>query len=329
MVIIKTRNAGILLIVICLAAIAMADTGVPQVPETQGFATATAISAFGTATETDSIVSQMSLNNVLFTQIGILADPPLYYYDTALYTSSYTENTIADQGLVTYAKTLNTDTAGMAAENQFNVKAEKIVEFIGSDTGRMISDESNLVDGVGTIFSTGSIMLCPFAAGSKHFNPPFCNIVEEGSSVDLTIGSLSTATEERHIMQSQTNSILMGYDLSDYYLPSYDLPVSTPGVEVNYNIKLTGFGDIPATGTANAYMNVHVQEASTGTQFLNPFGPQLGNGNGLASYSKAEDLVYSESSTATGDIVLFDKVMNYDSKINGYTMGTPGALPVT
>ncbi len=25
-------------------------------------------------------------------------------------------------------------------------------------------------------------------------NPPFCNIVEEGSSMDLTLGSLTTAT---------------------------------------------------------------------------------------------------------------------------------------
>ncbi len=278
----------------------MADTGVPQVPETQGFTTATTISAFGTATETDSIVSQI-LSNVFRNPTGLPIDPPLYYRDTAVYTSSYTENTIADQGLVTYAKTINADTAGMAAENQFNVKAEKIVEFIGSDTGRMISDESNLVDGVGTVFTTEKIMLCPFAGGSIKYNPPFCNIVEEGSSVDLTIGSLLTATEERHIMQSVNFCDISGYDL----------PVSTPGVEVNYNIKLTGFGDIPATGTANAYMNVHVQEGGAG-----PLG--LLN-NGHSTLFKAEDLVYSESSTATGDITLFDKVMNYNSKINGFT----------
>ena len=305
LVIIKTRNAGILMLVLCLAAVTMADTGVPQVPETQGFITSTAIAAFGTATETDSIVSQI-IGNV-YLNPGLPLDPPLDRYDTAVYTSSYTENTIADQGLVTYAKTITADTAGMAAENQFNVKTDKIVEFIGSDTGRMISGESTLVDGVGTIFSTGSIMLCPFAAGSKNFNPPFCNIVEEGSDVDLTIGSLSTETEERHIMQAVTTSSL----------PGYDLPVSTPGVEVNYNIKLTGFGDIPATGTANAYMNVHVQEGGAG-----PLG--LLN-NGHSTLFKAEDLVYSESSTATGDITLFDKVMNYNSKINGFTEWTqPG-----
>ncbi len=276
----------------------MADTGVPQVPETQGFSTSTAISAFGMATETDSIVSQIISNVNPSFNSGFPLNPPLYDYDTAVYTSSYTENTIADQGLVTYAKTIKADTSGMAAENQFNVKTDKIVEFIGIDTGRMISAESNLVDGVGTVFSTGNIMLCPFAAGLQHYNPPFCNIVEEGSSVDLTIGSLSTATEERHIMQSVNFCGISGYDL----------PVSTPGVEVNYNIKLTGFGDIPATGTANAFMNVHIQEGGAGPLIV------------LGQQQKAEDLVYSESSTATGDITLFNKVMNYNSKINGFTI---------
>ncbi len=276
----------------------MADTGVPQVPETQGFTTATTISAFGTATETDSIVSQIISNSNTLFNGGLPVHPPLWVETTSLYTSSYTENSIADQGLVTYAKTLNTDTAGMAAENQFNVKADKIVEFIGSDTGRMISDESTLVDGAGTIFPTFGIMLCPFAGGQYHYNPPFCNIVEEGSSVDLTLGSLSTATEERHIMLAESDSEIIGIDY----------PVSTPGVEVNYNIKLTGFGDIPATGSANAFMNVHIQEGGSGPLYI-----------GGGKLFKAEDLVYSESSTATGDITLFDKVMNYNSKISGST----------
>ncbi len=305
LIFIKTLHAGILILVLCLAAVAMADTGVPQVPETQGFTTATTIATFGTATETDSIVSQI-LSNIYRNPEGLPIDPPLDLDSTAVYTSSYTENTIADQGLVTYAKTLNTDTAGMAAENQFNVKAEKIVEFIGSDTGRMISDESNLVDGVGTVFHTEYIMLCPFADRMFEYNPSFCNIVEEGSSVDLTIGSLSTATEERHIMESE--------NFLDH--PGFDLPVSTPGVEVNYNIRLTGFGDIPAAGTANAYMNVHIQEGGAGPLWL------LNNGH--STLYKAEDLVYSESSTATGDITLFDKAMNYNSKITGSTFWNAG-----
>ena len=78
-----------MILVLCLAGVAMADTGVPQVPETQGFTTVTTISAFGTATETDSIVSQIISNVYLHNKVPF--DPPLYYYDTAAYTSSYSK----------------------------------------------------------------------------------------------------------------------------------------------------------------------------------------------------------------------------------------------
>jgi hypothetical protein len=275
-------------ILILCTGLALADTGVPQVPETQGFVTSTIISAFGTATETDSIVSQ----NINCGWCGLPVPLPLWYYSHSVYTSSYSENTIADQGLITYTKGITTDTAGMAAENQYNVVTDKIVEFVWSDTGRMVSDESTLLDGVGTTYFDDAIMLCPFASGLHTLNPPFCNIVEEGSSVDLTIGSLTTGSSERHIMPF-AGSILDGRDL----------PVSDAGVELNYNIKLTGFGDIPATGSAGAYMNAHIQEARYAIDDSN------------APIMKAEDLVYTETSTAAGDITLFQKMMNYKSQI--------------
>jgi hypothetical protein len=277
---------AIVLFVLCTG-LCSADTGVPQVPETQGFVTSTAISTIGTVTETDSIVSQIANTGKVPPTL------PLNHYDYAVYTSSYSENTIADQGLIMYTKAITTDTAGMAAENQYNVVTDKLIEFIGSETGRMVSDESTLLDGAGTSFYDGEILLCPFASGTYTINPPFCNIVEEGSSVDLTLGSLTTATEERHIMQLAGKSNLEGLDA--------DLPVSTPGVELNYDIKLTGFGDIPATGSALAYMNVHIQEARDRL-----YGGQE---------QKAEDLVYTESTTAAGDITLFQKMMKYNSKI--------------
>jgi hypothetical protein len=265
----------------------MADTGVPQVPETQGFTTATAISAFGTATETDSIVSHISSTSF----VGLPVKPPLSGPEIAVYTSSYTENTIADKGLITYTKGIKTDSTGISAENQYNVVTNKIVEFVGSDTGRMISGESTLLYGAPTEFPDEYIMLCPFTSGEEMYNPAFCNIVEEGSNVDLTIGSLTTGTMRRHIMP-----------YAGYLDIGWDLPVSDAGVEMDYNIKLTGFGDIPTSGSADTFMNVHIQE-------------------GRGAFYKAEDLVYSESSTVAGDITLFQKVMNYKSQITG-----PGAV---
>jgi hypothetical protein len=267
---------------LCTAA-AFADTGVPQVPETQGFSTSTFMSALGTVTETDSIV------NVIASQ-ELDGTYPLIEGES-MYTSTYAENTVADQGLVTYAKEMTADTAGMATTNLFNVKTGKVVEFVGTDTGRMISDENSVLDGAGVSIWDRVLMICPFASpDTNSANPPFCNIVEEGSSVDLTLGSLATGTSQRYIMEVSDSDI------------GYDYPISDPGVESDYQITLTGFGDIPAAGSAEAYLDAHIQEGKV-MAGIPPEAP------------KAEDLVYSELTTVSGDITLFQKVMSYTSKI--------------
>ena len=273
--------------------LAVADPGVPQVPETQGFVTSTDMSAIGTVTETDSIVTQITNDAAL----GLPPFLPLLPFSEIIYTSTYSENTIADQGLVTYAKGMTTDTSGAATAGLFNVGTNKVVEFIGSDTGRMTSDEETVLDGAGTLIEDELILICPFASGLNTYNPAFCNIVQEGSSVDLTLGSLTTSTAQRYIM-------IKGQ--SDFDI---DYPVSDPGVESDYSIKLTGFGDVPAMGSAEAYINVHDQESRG---IANIFD---GLGQGEEFSPKGEDLVYSETGTASGDITLFQKVMSYTSKI--------------
>ena len=80
-----------LAMLVAFTGMAMADTGINQVPETQGIVTATNVEAVGTVTETDSIVWALG-----FPDLGV---PPLAD-DGTYYVMSYTENTIADQGLV-------------------------------------------------------------------------------------------------------------------------------------------------------------------------------------------------------------------------------------
>jgi hypothetical protein len=287
----------------------MADTGCPQVPEMQGFVTSTAMSAIGTVTETDNIV------NIIANYAGPAGEGypdathlpyPLFYGQNTEYISTYTENTIADQGLVTYTKAMVSDTAGMATTNVFNVQTDKVVEFIGTDTGRMTSDETTVLDGAGTWFLGEDILICPFASIGISISPAFCNIVQEGSSVDLTRGSLATGTEQRYIMKSA------GFYTVKDDIYDYELPVSDPGVESNYRIALTGIGDAPALGSAEAFIDVHVQEgrmtelSESEESFFNP---------------KAEDLVYSETTSASGDITQFQKVMGYNSRITA-----PGSI---
>ncbi|MBP1929337.1 hypothetical protein J2741_001884 [Methanolinea mesophila] len=250
-----------------LTGVAMADPGINAVPETQGIVTSTAVQAVGTVTETDSVVWQLGFPN--------LAVPPLDAGDK-MYVMSYTESTIADQGLVSYAKGQSLDTANKVA-GTFNFDTGKVVEFVGLDTGRMISSENMVLDGAGNGQTTATTYICPFASAVTETIPPFCNIIEVGSDVDVTLASLTTAADERHVMAS-----------------------GDPAVAVDYAIKMTGFGDIPAMGSADAYINAHIQEARTATG------------------GKAEDVVYSEMSTAAGDITLFQKAITYQSGLRRY-----------
>ncbi|MBP1927738.1 hypothetical protein J2741_000285 [Methanolinea mesophila] len=288
-----------LLIILVATGGALADIGVPQVEETQGFETSTLMQLIGTATETDSITTTIDNGYTAYWPPA----PPLGGY-SFIYSSAYSEHTIADQGLVSIARTVAYDTAGMAAENQYNLVTDTLAEFIGSETGRMVSGESLLLDGAGAGTNANLTLICPFATESgDDVVAPLCNIVEEGSSVDITLGSLSSQSAERFIM--------LAVPEPSFYGMAWPYPVADPGVEADYSVKLTGFGDVAAVGSASAYMNAHVQEGRT---FL-----QRGTGNLYEDYQypKAEDLVYSELTTATGEITLFQKTMNYKSQFTG------------
>jgi len=250
-----------------------ADTGIFQTPETQGFSTGTTIQALGTVTETDELAWVISSDTI---------PPRLPLFQTIYYTTSYSEDTIADQGLVSYVKSASIDTAEQAVGLD-NVATSKVVEFVGLDTGRMTSSENEVLDGAASPYNAENAYICPFTAPEFSYIPAFCNIEEMGSDVDLTLGSLATTTGEH----------FLGYS-------------ADPGVSMDYSVKLTGFGDIPAMGSADAYINVHVQEARNGLFFVEGTGP-----------AKAEDVTYQEMTTASGDITLFQKVMGYDSKVAG------------
>jgi hypothetical protein len=280
----------IIFILICLLALnayVLADPGVPQTAESQGFVISTNMQALGTVTETDSLAWRIK-NDDFPDKYGGL-DNPLFLIDAAEYSMTYSENTVADQGLVTYTKQGLVDTQAMV-EPQSNVEMDKVVEFIGLDTGRMVSAEEQVLDGAGTAIPTEWVFVCPFASGSHSVLPTFCNIVQEGSSVDLTLGSLATRADNRFVTALQASPT------------GWDDPVSDQGVASGYRVTLTGIGDVSALGSANAYLNIHLQEA---------------RGINVTNESKSEDLVYSEDTTASGEISLFSKAMSYTSKLTG------------
>ncbi|MBP1928992.1 hypothetical protein J2741_001539 [Methanolinea mesophila] len=298
----------IVIALLFLFPLACADIPPPAVPETQGFSSATTMTVLGTATESDSMTWQISnlvldallspAGSVLVsTDGGAVLVPELPVFDDILtdtpgevqYSIAYSENTVADQGLIGYVKSSALDTANQVVGTR-NLETSKVLEFVGFDTGRAVSSEDMVVDGAGSIGITDDLFICPFAAASTGITPEFCNIVEMGGDVDMTLMSLATTASERNVAASA------------------DVPVAA-----DYSITVTGFGDIPASGSASAFIGAHLQEGTTttlGTFNFEPFGD-------VDAYliGKGEDVQYSETTTVSGEITAFSKVLSYQSGI--------------
>ena len=119
-------------------------------------------------------------------------------------------------------------------------------------------------------------MLCPFAAAGGDVIPAYCNIIQAGSKFDLTVGSVTTGANDRFIGTDATNPVVLNY---------------------NINVKPYGTsqGQIPAIGSAMAYVKAHIQEARGW------------------NVTRNEDLTYSETSSAQGTITAFNKDIAYQS----------------
>jgi len=213
--------------------------------------------------------------------------PPWNIAGEVQYVTSYNEDTIADSGVTSYTKSMNIDTRNKVA-NQQNFEAEKQVDFIGSDTGAITSDESLLLDTAGQYGWGQNLFICPFAANNNDIIPQFCNIEEMGSRLTMTQMSLTTSASDRFIAASA------------------DTPVA-----MDYNIIVNGIGDAPALGDVTAYMNSHSMEGRMIPMYINTYtyyGTLYRPGLGA-------DVVYNEETTGQGTIYYFQKDMSYISGI--------------
>ncbi|MDD1719942.1 MAG: hypothetical protein LUQ25_07780 [Methanoregulaceae archaeon] len=279
-------------VLIALSGCAVADIPVNATPETQGITVTTNINCQGTVMASDSLTWQQSsdaLNSPPLEASTVESDGTVTGSGEVQYTAGYTENTMAVEGVTSYTKTTSLDSANKIADKN-NIAANKIVTFIAaSEQGRMVSTEDILVDGAGAATSSGDNILCPFGSTDSGTFPPFCNIVQTGSSVDLTLGSVSTSASERFVSDTADVPISQAYS------------ISVKGVS-------TSDGTVDAIGSASAYMKAHLQDGRT----LNTSADEGG-----ISYSqvKAEDISYSNSVSASGIIAAFSQSYTYQSGI--------------
>jgi hypothetical protein len=194
------------------------------------------------------------------------------------YTTAYDASIVAQGGQISFVKSMNIDTRNKVI-SQSNLDAKTGLTFAATaGGGNVVGSENLMLDGAGNTTSASDRMLCPFATGIANVIPAYCNIVQTGSMFDLTIGSVTTTANNRFISSDATNPVVLNYDISVR-------PYSTAQ------------GQSPASGSTMAYIRAHIQEA---------------RGNGTA---KAEDVVYSETSSASGRITAFNKLMSYSSQV--------------
>ena len=80
-----------------------------------------------------------------------------------------------------------------------------------SDGGNVVGTENLLIDGAGNPTNASDRMLCPFAAATGDIIPAYCNIVQAGSTYDLTVGSVTTSANDRFIGTDATNPVVLNY----------------------------------------------------------------------------------------------------------------------
>jgi len=268
------------MLLVALTGVVLADRNIPAVPEIQGIATSTSIQAQGTVTETESLAwtTAANLSPGMGNQVAIAPGAPLTA-SKVQYTTGYNQQYSGVSGQTTFVKTFAVGTGNKIAD-QSNVAAHTDVQFIAIDTGRATFAEDILLDGVANSTQTNEAILCPFATAVSTVIPPYCNIVQAGSAFDTTLTSTVTNANDRFVGTDSTFPVVLNYNIAAK------------------GITLSDGTSSPMIGSASAYLKVHIQEARNDTP------------------TKSEDLVYSETSTASGLINSFAKGFAFQGGFN-------------
>ena len=301
---------GLLALAFMVTGFACADPSIPATPETQGITTTTSAQVSGWFDEEQDMSWQISTSplgsSLTYPNPSIPVGPYVIYVPGnivleevfgegnttnggVLYSSVYSEQTSATNGDIEYSKQFSAETGNQLAGGS-NIEAERLIAFSTDTSGRLVSSEYIMVDGVGQFSLTDNVLLCPFASDASEFVPQFCNMAEMGSDLDISTGSVSTAASDRFIAAS-----------GDY------------PVDVDYRIRLTGIGDEPAEGSVSAFMDALSQEGKIDVFVRVPFDNPEDGTLYLLRTGLASELRYEELSSVHGQVAVFDKDMHYES----------------
>lgn len=268
-----------------LTGLVLADAGIKQTPETQGLKVETDAIVLGT------IDSDVSLDWEITNQQALNdpddSPPPLtteFGCGSTLYQVTFEEDTLSEgMGFFDYGTTMDVETSNVIVPN-YNIETTKSLYYTSAQdgAGRIVSTDEVTLDGAGLPFcAEENREMCPFSpANQLGGSEAFCNYVEMGNSIDMDFASVETGTDVRFITKAADYPVEVGQFISVG-------PISS-----------TSTGTIGSSGEASAYMEVDVKEGRFG---------EWGSG---AMY---EQLEFDESTTFTGTIDQFLKVMYYES----------------
>ncbi len=267
------KKLGILVIALALLVVGMAMAE-PGIPKVNEIQ---GLRTSTTVIAAGNFNSESSVDMTISEGQALTTIPPL----TAglIYQTVYTEDTQnSEVGYISYDKDLDVQT-GNKVSGQYNVKAVKQITYLGVDASSIVTNDYLMLDGAGENYGNISEkVICPFASGAMA--PSFCNKVETGSAMNLKVANLNTQMGDRFVMKSADS-----------------------GIEIFNNVGVGSYAaDLPSKGSVSAFIKGSIKE---GGRNQSPF-----NESAMDLY---ETIVFSDSTSVSGDISTFAKAMSYSS----------------
>ncbi len=307
----------VIAVALVVVGMAMAEPGVPAVRQVQGLSISTTVVGTGNFKQDSNVRIEIGTGSRSLNEIPPLADEDDSTRDGTLYQSVYSEDTQnSGYGYITYDKDLDVST-GNKILGEDNIKAVKQITYMGIGPSSLITNDYLMISSAGEDYgSIGENSICPFGSQTTKA-PTFCNVVETGSDMVLTVANLNTQMGARFIMKS-----------------------ADPGVAISNSVGVSSYAaDVPSSGSVTAWIRGSVKEGGrdwnktypqyvTGGRFAGAkYDPTTGvwDYNGDPSYGTweeaAEDLamtmVFSDSTSMSGAINSFAKSMSYKSSLTG------------
>ena len=221
-------------------------------------------------------------------------EPPLNDNGEVQSHVTYSEDTQANMGIISYRKTSEVITEPLAGA-QYNVWNERMITFTGIDAGSLLSSEDMTMYNVGTC-TLPTLGTCPFLCGDCMVNPAFCSRIETGSQLDMSRVAAYLAGGFRNVNE-------VGDPEPYPQIPSVDGPALA-----KYTVQITEMAQgKPSLGGVSTYLRI--SELDSDADPFNPTGidPQK---------DLMQRLEVNEIRSMKGDINLFDYQITYESKID-------------